>query len=293
MAIILSAETRVIVQGITGRESTFWTERMLGAGTRIVAGVTPGKEREQVHGVPVYDTVRRALREHPADASILFVPPAFTRDAAFEAMDAGLKLLILLADGVPVQDSLEIVSVARATGAMVIGPNTPGMATLGQAMLGFVPVWLTQVWRPGPVGLMSRSGTLSNELAAHIARSGYGITTFVGCGGDPVPGTRFTDLLPLFEADPETRAVVMVGEVGGSMEEEVAEYLKTGEVHKPVVAYMAGRTAPPGKRMGHAGAIISMGKGTVAGKEHALREAGAYVAETPADVGSILRELLD
>lgn len=293
MGVLLSSNTAVLVQGITGRESRFWTERMLSAGTRIVAGVTPGKEGETVHGIPVYHTVQRAMRKHPVEVCLAFVPPAFTKEAAMEALEASIRLVVLLADGVPVQDALEVISLARARRVAVVGPNTPGLATPGQAMLGFVPVWLDHVWRPGCVGLMSRSGTLSNEVASHISAAGYGISTFVGCGGDPVVGTRFVDVLPQFEADPATRAVVLVGEVGGTMEEEAAAYIAREGYSKPVIAYMAGRHAPPGKRMGHAGAIIAMGKGTVAAKEQALRASGVHVAEIPAEVETLLRGVLE
>lgn len=292
MTVMLPAGSGVVVQGITGRESRFWTERMLAAGTRIVAGVTPGKEGEVVHGVPVYHTVRRALRHHPAEAAVTLVPAAFAKEAALEALEAGLQLVVWLTDGVPVQDVLEVVGEARTRRASVVGPNTPGLAVPGRSMLGFVPVWLEHVWRPGCVGLMSRSGTLSNEVASHIVAAGYGVSSFVGCGGDPVVGTRFVDLLPQFERDPGTRAVVLVGEVGGFMEEEAAALIFRQGYPKPVVAYVAGRNAPAGKKMGHAGAIIAGSVGKAASKEQVLRAAGVRVAERPAAVGALLKEAL-
>lgn len=291
MSIIINKDTRVIVQGITGKESLYWTKYMSECGTQIVAGVTPNKEGEEVYGIPVFDTVQRALAQHPADAAVVFVPPAFTKNAAIEALYAGLKLVVLLADGLPVQDAMEIIAFAKEHGARVIGPNSPGICTLGEAMLGFVPYWLHGVYQPGRVGLAARSGSLTNEIASHIVKAGYGVSTFIGCGGDPVPGTRFVDVIRLFEKDAETDMVVLVGEVGGTMEEEVAEAIAMGTVKKPVIVYIAGRTAPPDKKMGHAGAIVTMGKGTVAGKEAALIKAGAFVAQTPAEVGKKISEL--
>jgi succinyl-CoA synthetase alpha subunit len=292
MSIILDGNTKILVQGITGKESSFWTEKMLQSGTNIAAGVTPGKGGSEVHGVPVYDLVEEAVAEGPIDMAVLYVPARFTRDALFEVLAAGIKKAVALADGVPVYDMLEIKELAKKYEAMIIGPNTPGMATLGEAMVGFIPVWLSDVYRPGSVGLITRSGTLTNEISSHIIEAGYGISTLVGCGGDSLPGTRFTDLMPLFAEDEQTEALVIVGEIGGSMEEEVAEFVKGTGFAKPVVAYVAGRTAPKGKRMGHAGAIISRGKGTVEGKRQALESAGIPVAATPAEVGSLLRRRL-
>lgn len=292
VGILLARDTKVLVQGITGSEGTFWTQRMLEAGTKIVAGVTPGREGQTVHGVPVYNTVSAAVKEYGAEASVVFVPPALTKDAAFEALEAGIRLLVLLADGVPVQDSMEIRSYAKELEAVAIGPNTAGMATVGQGMLGFVPVWLDYVYRPGNIGIVTRSGSLTNEVASHIIAAGYGMSSSVGLGGDPVPCTRTVEIMELFEQDTKTKALVIVGEVGGTMEEEAAELIKSGGFTKPVVAYMAGRTAPPGKKMGHAGAIISMGKGSVQGKEKALLEAGALVATKPSEVGELLKKVM-
>lgn len=292
MGIILSKETKILVQGITGKESGFWTAKMLESGTNIIAGVTPGKGGEKVHGVPVYDLVQEAVEEEAIDMALLYVPARFTRDALIEVLAAGIKNAVALADGVPVHDMLEIKALAASHGARIFGPNTPGMATLGEAMVGFIPVWLSEVYRSGNVGLISRSGTLTNEISSHIVGAGYGISSLIGCGGDSVPGTRFTDLLPLFAEDPQTEAVVIVGEIGGSMEEDVAEYVTKTGYAKPVLAYIAGRTAPTGKRMGHAGAIISRGKGTVKGKSDALQKAGIPVAATPGEIGVMLKQAL-
>jgi succinyl-CoA synthetase alpha subunit len=292
MGIFLSAETNVLVQGITGNEGKFWTEWMLKAGTRITAGVTPGKEGESVCGVPVYGSIRKAVEEKGCDASVVFVPPAFCKDAAFEALDAGIKKIVLLADGIPVQDTLEMKTFASEKGAMIIGPNTSGVATLGQAMVGFVPFWLEHVYRPGQVGIVTRSGSLTNEVSSHIVRSGLGQTTVVGLGGDPVPGSRFVDILKLFEKDERTAAVVLVGEPGGTMEEEAADLIGQGGFTKPAVAFLAGRTAPPEKKMGHAGAIVSGGKGTVQGKTEALEAVGVKVALKPSEVGEMVKKLV-
>lgn len=291
MGIILDKNTKVLVQGITGKESSFWTQKMLEAGTNIVAGVTPGKGGTEVYGVPVYNTVKEAVEAKGANFSVLYVPARFAKEAAIEAILAGIEKVIVLADGVPVHDALEIKAVAKMKGAMIIGPNTPGLATINEAMVGFIPVWLESTYRPGHVGLISRSGTLTNEISAHIVAAGHGISTVVGCGGDSVPGTRFTDLLRLFAQDEETKVIVMVGELGGSMEEEVAEYVLENSYEKPIVAYIAGRSAPEGKRMGHAGAIISRGQGTVKGKREALNRAGVRVASKPAEVRALLKNL--
>ncbi len=290
MSIILDKDTKILVQGITGKESSFWTEKMLESGTNIVAGVTPGKGGSEVNGVPVYDLVEEAVENEDIDMAALYVPARFTRDALLEVIAAGIKKAVALADGMPTHDMLEIKALAENYGTMIIGPNSPGMATIGKAMIGFVPVWLSDVYRPGSVGLITRSGTLTNEISSHIVGAGYGISTVIGCGGDPVPGTRFTDLLPLYLEDRQTDALVMVGEIGGSMEEEVAEYVKESGFNKPIIAYIAGRTAPEGKRMGHAGAIISRGKGTVEGKRKALESAGIRVAGTPAEVRDLLEK---
>jgi succinyl-CoA synthetase alpha subunit len=292
MGIFLFRDTNVLVQGITGNEGRFWTERMLNGGTRITAGVTPGKEGEVVHGVPVFGSIRKAVREKGCEASVVFVPPAFSKDAVFEALDAGITRIVLLADGVPVQDTMEMKTFAAEKKAMIIGPNTSGVATLGEAMLGFVPFWLEHVYRPGQVGVVTRSGSLTNEVSSHIVNNGMGQTTVVGLGGDPVPGTRFVDILRLFEKDGRTEAVVLVGEPGGTMEEEAAALIKEGGFAKPMVAFLAGRTAPPDKKMGHAGAIITGGKGTIQGKTEALESVGVKVARRPSEVGELVKGLI-
>jgi succinyl-CoA synthetase alpha subunit len=293
MSIFIDRSVRVLVQGITGSEGSFWTKHMIGIGTQVVAGVTPGKENQQVEGVPVYHTVRRALREHPADAAMLFVPPKFTLDAVFEALDAGVRKIVTIADGIPLQEAIQIRRAARSCGARVIGGNTSGVITPGVAMMGMFPYWIERVYKPGTIGVMTRSGSLTNEITAMIVRGGFGVSTLVGVGGDAVPGTRFAELLPDFQADPSTEAVVIIGELGGTMEEEVAEALETKVFTKPVVAFLAGRTAPEGKRMGHAGAIVTGGKGTVKGKIEALERAGAYVADRPSRIGELLRLALN
>jgi succinyl-CoA synthetase alpha subunit len=292
MGIILSKDTRVVVQGITGREGTFWTDYMLQAGTQVLAGVTPGKEGEKVHDVPVYNSVRKAVQDQGCDASVVFVPPAFTKDAIFEALDAGIKTIVVLAEHVPVHDMLEMKTYADEEGAMILGPNTAGSATVGECMMGFVPFWLDYVYKPGPVGVVTRSGSLTNEISSHIVTQGYGQTTVVGLGGDPVPGTRTADILALFEKDPKTEAVVIVGEAGGTMEEEAADLVKAGGFNKPLVAFLAGRFAPAEKKMGHAGAIVTGGKGSVDGKTEALKSVGAKVAFRPVEVGRFIKEYL-
>jgi len=292
VGVILDKNTRVLVQGITGKESSFWTQRMLESGTQIVAGVTPGKGGTHVHGVPVYDLVSEAAADHKIDLAVLYVPPRFVEGAALESLEAGIGKMVILADGVPVQDVMKLKAVAKRTNAMIIGPNTPGLATLGQSMVGFIPVWLKKVYRPGNVGIISRSGTLTNEISSHIVAAGYGISSLVGCGGDPVPGTRFADVLALFADDQDTGAVVLIGELGGTMEEDAALYIRENEFTKPVVAYIAGRTAPEGKRMGHAGAIISRGQGSVKSKEEALSAAGVPVAETPVVIRQLISDAL-
>lgn len=292
MSVFLDSSTRCIVQGITGKEAGFWTRRMLDQGTKIVAGVTPGKGGASVEGIPVYDTVKAAMESHQAEATVLFVPAAGNKEAVFEALDAGIRKLVLLADGIPLQDQMQIRSYAMDVEARVFGANTAGVVTPGQAMLGFIPWWLGYVYQPGEIGVMTRSGSLTNEINSHIVAAGFGHTTCLGIGGDPVPGTRFAEALQLFENDPGTKAVVLVGEVGGTMEEEVAEAIEKGAFTKPLAAFIAGRTAPPGKRMGHAGAIVTGGKGSIESKWEALSSVGAGLAERPSLVGEVLQDLL-
>lgn len=292
MSIFIDRQTRVLVQGITGNEGSFWTKHMIDMGTQVVAGVTPGKEGETVEERPVYHTVRRAVKSHPADAAMLFVPPRFTKDAVFEALDSGIKRIVTIADGIPLHEMAQIRCAAKSCGAMVIGGNTSGVISPGKAMMGMFPYWIERVYKPGTVGVMTRSGSLTNEVTAMIVRAGFGVSTLVGVGGDPVPGTRFAELLSLYEEDPETHALVIIGELGGTMEEEVAQAMEQGIFTKPVVAFLGGRTAPAGKRMGHAGAIVTGGKGTVEGKIAALTAAGALVAERPRFVGDLLQNVL-
>ncbi len=292
MSIFIDRNTRVLVQGITGSEGSFWTEHMLGCGTQVVAGVTPGKEGQEVQGVPVFNSVRRAVDASGADASVLFVPPRFTKDAVFEALDSGIRKIVVIAEGVPVHDTLDIRSAALALGATVIGGNTSGVITPGQAMMGIFPYWIERVYNPGRVGVMTRSGSLTNEVTAMLVQGGFGVSSLVGVGGDTVPLSRFSEVLALFQEDSETDAVLMIGELGGTMEEEVAEAKADGRFTKPLGAFSAGRSAPPGKTMGHAGAIVAAGKGSAPGKIKALREAGAKVADRPSQVGDIFKELL-
>ena len=289
MAILVGKNTRAVVQGITGSQGAFHTEFMLDYGTKIVAGVTPGKGGTDVHGVHVYDAVREAVELHKANASIIFVPAPFAKEAAFEAIDAGLNPIIMITEGIPVRDTMEIVATVREKGITLIGPNTPGIITPGECKLGIMPA---QVFAKGVVGLVSRSGTLTYEIAAGLTKSGLGETTCVGIGGDPIVGLSFIDLLEMFRADKDTKAVALIGEIGGNAEEQAAEYIKKTSYPKPVAAYIAGRTAPPGKRMGHAGAIVSGKTGTADSKIEALRNAGVSVAEKPTDVAQLLAALI-
>ncbi|WP_286232179.1 succinate--CoA ligase subunit alpha [Neobacillus mesonae] len=292
MSIILDQSTRVLVQGITGKEGSFWTKHMMDYGTNVVAGVTPGREGQNVAGVPVFHTVKRAVRNIPVDASLLFVPPRFAKEALFEALEAGIKKVVILCDGIPLHDAIQMRKAALNAGAMVIGGNTSGVISMGQAMMGFFPYWLERVYRPGRIGIMTRSGSLTNEITAEVVRAGFGASSLIGIGGDPVPLTRFAEVLPLFQEDPDTDAVVLIGELGGTMEEEVAEAIEKKIFTKPLVAFLGGRTAPKGKKMGHAGAIITAGKGTVKDKIIALKNAGALVAERPRQVGILLESIL-
>lgn len=292
MSIFINEKTRVLVQGITGKEGSFWTGHMRNLGTEVVAGVTPGKEGVDVDGVPVYHSVRRAVASHDADAAMLFVPPQFTMDAVFEALDAGIRKIVTIADGIPLQDTLRIRRAAIECGARVIGGNTSGVISPGKAMMGFFPWWIERVYNPGRIGVMTRSGSLTNEVTAMVVEAGFGVSTLIGVGGDPVPATRFSEMLDDFQADNETDAVVIIGELGGTMEEECAASVASCSFRKPLVAFLGGRNAPVGKRMGHAGAIVTGGTGDVAGKTRVLREAGAGVAERPRQVGELLKSAL-
>lgn len=292
MSIFIDKNTLVEVQGVTGQEGSFWTKHMVDLGTKVTFGVTPGKEGQTVGDVPVFHTVARGLKHHQAEAAMLFVPPRFTKDAVYEALDGGIKKLVTIADGIPLHEMVQIRQAAKSCGATIIGGNTSGVISPGQAMMGFFPFWIERVYRPGRIGVMTRSGSLTNEVTAEVVRGGFGVSTLIGIGGDSVPLTRFAEMLPAFEADPDTDAVVIIGELGGTMEEEVAEAIEAKVFTKPLVAFIGGRTAPEGKRMGHAGAIVTGGKGTVVGKHNALTKAGALVAKKPSLVGQLLREAL-
>jgi succinyl-CoA synthetase alpha subunit len=285
LAIVISENTRAIVQGITGSQGSFHTKLMIDCGTRIVAGTSPGKGGLEVHGVPVYDTVEEALQKCYANASIIFVPAPFASDAALEALDNGIRTVVIITEHIPIKDSIEVMSYASQKKARIIGPNTPGIIVPGLCKLGIMP---SHIFRSGCIGMVSRSGTLTYEIAAGLTRKRLGQSTCLGLGGDPITGLNFTDALRMFEKDPETKAVVLVGEIGGNLEELAAKYIVTEKYPKPVVAFVAGRSAPPGKRMGHAGAIVMGGAGTAESKIEALREAGVEVAEKPGDVPELL-----
>lgn len=291
MSIFIDRTTKVLVQGITGSEGSFWTKHMIDLGTQVVCGVTPGKEGQVVEGLPVYHSVARALREHDVEASMIFVPPKLTKDAVFEALASGIKKIVTMADGIPLFDMVAIRQAALEHDALVIGGNTSGVISPEEAMMGSFPHWIERVYKKGNIGVMTRSGSLTNEVTAMIVKEGYGVSTLIGVGGDPVPATRFAQMLPYFEQDDETEAVVIIGELGGTMEEEVAEAMMQGIFTKPLVAFLGGRTAPKGQKMGHAGAIITGGKGSVEDKIEALTKAGALVAERPSKVGLLLEQL--
>jgi succinyl-CoA synthetase alpha subunit len=292
MSIFIDRNTRIIVQGITGKEGSFWTQHMIDMGSRVVAGVTPGKGGQFFGEVPVYHSVRSAVAKHEADASMIFVPPRFAADAVMEALDAGIKKVVTLADGIPLHEMAKIRQSALQAGAMVIGGNTSGVISPGKAMMGALPYWIERVYKPGRIGIMTRSGSLTNEVTAMVVSAGFGVSSLIGIGGDPIPGTRFAEMLPAFEADPGTDAVVVIGELGGTMEEEVAEAIEKGVFTKPLIAFLSGRTAPAGTRMGHAGAIITGGRGSVEEKTKALEAAGALVAMRPREVGELLQKAL-
>ncbi len=284
LGIIVGKNTRAVVQGITGTQGGFHTRLMLTYGTNIVAGVTPGKSGTDVHGVPVYDTVREAVQKHGATASIIFVPAPFAAEATLEAIEAKTKVVTVITEHIPVKDSIHVMAYANQRGTTVIGPNTPGIITPGECKLGIMPA---SIFRPGAVGIASRSGTLTYEIAAQLTNHGLGQSTCFGLGGDPIVGLSFVDALTMFEADEQTKAVVLIGEIGGNAEEQAAQYI-AGGYSKPVVAFVAGRTAPPGKRMGHAGAIVMGKAGTAESKIAAFRAVGVDVAEKPSDIAQLL-----
>ncbi len=291
MAILVNKDTRVLVQGITGREGEFHTRLMLDYGTKIVAGVTPGKGGQTVHGVPVFDSVREAVDAvGPIDVSIVFVPAPFAADAVLEALDAGIKGVVIITEGIPTQDMLKVARAFELAGddRWFIGPNCPGVITPGECKVGIMPA---QVFTPGRIGVVSRSGTLTYEVVAELTRAGFGQSTCVGVGGDPIIGQNFVDILKRFNEDPQTDAVVLIGEIGGTDEEEAAAFIQQ-EMRKPVVAFVAGKTAPEGKRMGHAGAIIMGRMGTAQSKIAAFQKAGVPVADLPVQIPDLLREVL-
>ncbi len=290
MAILVNENTRVVVQGITGGAGSFHAAQMLDYGTKLVAGVTPGKGGQRFRGkVPIFHCVQGAVEQTGANASVIFVPPPFAADAIMEAVDAGVELVIPITEGIPVNDMIKAFAFVKAHGARMVGPNCPGVITPGaRAKLGIMP---GHIHRPGRIGVVSRSGTLTYEAVGQLSELGLGQSTCVGMGGDPIVGTRFIDALELFQADDETDAVIMIGEIGGTAEEEAASWMQE-HMTKPVVAFIAGATAPPGRRMGHAGAIISGGKGTAEDKFQALEAAGAAVVRSPADMGRRMQELL-
>jgi succinyl-CoA synthetase alpha subunit len=281
MSILVNKNTRVICQGITGKAGEFHSKNCIDYGTKMVGGVTPGKGGETALGLPVFDTVMEAVEQTGADATMIFVPAPFTADAILEAIDAGIKTIVAITEGVPVLDMVRVYEIVRQSNSVLIGPNCPGVITSDECKIGIMPGY---IHKPGKVGVMSRSGTLTYEAVWQTSSMGLGQTTCVGLGGDPIVGTSFIDLFKLYEADPATEAILMIGEIGGTAEEEAAAFVKE-HVTKPVAAFIAGRTAPPGKRMGHAGAIISGGKGTAAEKVAALQAAGIEVAESPGDMG--------
>jgi succinyl-CoA synthetase alpha subunit len=289
MSILVNKQTRVICQGITGSAGGFHTRGCLEYGTQMVAGVTPGKGGQTAEGLPVFNTCEQAINSTGATASMVFVPPAFTADAILEAVDAGIELIAAITEGVPVIDMIRVYETVKKNGVTLIGPNCPGVITPEQCKIGIMPGYIHQA---GKVGIMSRSGTLTYEAVWQTSNRGLGQSTCVGLGGDPIVGTSFVDLLELFQGDDDTEAILMIGEIGGTAEEEAAEYVKE-HVDKPVAAFIAGRTAPAGKRMGHAGAIISGGKGTAGAKIEALQAAGIEVAESPGDMGEAVQRAIN
>ena len=288
MSVLIGKNTKLLIQGITGSQGMLHTRGCRDYGTNVVAGVTPGKGGQDFEGVPIFNTVQEAVKTTAANASMILVPPAFAADAIMEAADAEIPLIVAITEGVPVVDMVTTVSFARQKGTRLIGPNCPGIITPGQSKIGIMP---GPIHRTGSVGIVSRSGTLTYEAVGQITRVGLGQSTCIGIGGDPVNGTNFIDCLKLFEEDPQTEAIVMIGEIGGDAEEQAAEFVKEN-VTKPIVSFIAGQTAPPGRRMGHAGAIISGGQGTAEEKMSALQNAGIHVVKTPAEIGEKMLEAL-
>ena len=288
MSILVDKKTRLVVQGITGSEGSFHTQQIIEYGTKVVAGVTPGKGGTEFLGVPVFNTVEQSVKETKANTSVIFVPPAFASDAILEAANAGIKVIICITEGIPARDMIIVYNSIKNKNVVLIGPNCPGVISPGKAKVGIMPGF---IHKKGKIGVVSRSGTLTYEAVKQLTDVNLGQSTCVGIGGDPVIGSKFLNIVKLFNEDPDTDGIVMIGEIGGTAEEEAAEYIKK-KVKKPVVGFIAGRTAPPGRRMGHAGAIISGGKGTAAEKMAALKKAGIKVAESPAEIGSTMLKAL-
>jgi succinyl-CoA synthetase alpha subunit len=289
MSVLVDENTRLIVQGITGKEGSFHAEGCKAYGTNVVGGVTPGKEGQMAVGVPVFNTVRRAREETGANATMIFVPPPFAADAIFEAYDAGIELIVCITEGIPVHDMIRIKRYTKGHGPRLIGPNCPGIITPGKAKIGIMP---GHIHSPGPVGVVSRSGTLTYECVGQLRDLGIGQSTVIGIGGDPVNGTNFIDAIKMFNKDDQTEAICMIGEIGGSAEEDAARYIRD-HVKKPVIGFIAGQTAPPGRRMGHAGAIISGGKGTAEEKMKTMTACGVRVVKSPADMGVTIKDALN
>lgn len=288
MAILVDQNTRLAVQGITGKEGTFHTRQCMAYGTKVVAGVTPGKGGTSHEGIPIFNTVSEAVEKEKVNATVIFVPPPFAADAVMEAISAEVPLIVCITEGIPTLDMVKVATLLRESNSRLIGPNCPGIISPGKCKIGIMP---GQVFKEGNVGVISRSGTLTYEAVHQLSGRNIGQSTCIGIGGDPIIGTNFIDALALFNADPDTKAVVMVGEIGGTAEEEAAEYIKAN-MKKPVVGFVAGRTAPPGRRMGHAGAIISGGKGTAAEKIEAMSQRGIHVVMSPADIGAAVAKVI-